>query len=325
MLVIGAHYCSIPALVLRAWEPASLRALFPREVRLISWDGRPQPRRHSRTRLIGLTGLTQVQQDHGCQATRLASCVGSGSRSSSRSSSLARVCEGEMARWTRWRARSWAVEQALWQQRGWSGAGRTDDDLVYLPWGGTTRTASARYHLPGMQVCTGQYALTNHPKQDIALSPVACRLAQAPHTLAPPSPPLPYPRRRRQAGNAGHQMGCQSARVGWRTRGDQMSLVGHGCHGTAIPYSGWEAHRPASWGPGPGGLDLDLVGLGWARPKSSQVDQGHSTPLQRTPGRPTCTTAVAPSRMVLQCLAAHQVWLVPAAAKMEGVRQQDWD
>lgn len=128
--------------------------------------------------------------------------------------------------------------------------------------------------------------------------------SSTPHPGAPlPSPPLPYPRRRRQAGNAGHQMGCQSARVGWRTRGDQMSLVGHGCHGTAIPYSGWEAHRPASWGPG--GLEAWIwisLGWGWARPKSSRVDQGHSTPLQRTPGRPTCTSAVAPSRMVYNVL-----------------------
>lgn len=111
----GASLCGILALVLRAWEPASLRALFPREVRLISWDGRPQPRRHSRTRLIGLTGLTQVQQDHGCQAGQLRR---ERQQKQQRQQLTGRACEGERwARWTRWRARSWAVEQALWQQR----------------------------------------------------------------------------------------------------------------------------------------------------------------------------------------------------------------
>lgn len=43
-----------------------------------------------------------------------------------------------------------------------------------------------------------------------------------------------------------------------------------------------------------GGLDLDLVGLGWAGPKSSQVDKGHST--QHTL-QARSTIAVAPARM----------------------------
>lgn len=173
-----------------------------------------------------------------------------------------------------------------------------------------------------MRVCTGQHGvLTNHPKQDIALSPVACRLAQAPHTLAPPSPP---PRRRRQAGNAGHQMGCQPARVGWRTRGDQMSLVGHGCYGTAIPYSGWEAHRPASWGPG--GLEAWIwISLGWAgpgqsRPRSTKVTRHHHRALQAGPH--ARWRLRLPAWSTMSCSTSS---MVPAAAKMEGVRQQDWD
>lgn len=153
-----------------------------------------------------------------------------------------------------------------------------------------------------MQVSTGQHGvvLTNHPKQDIALSPVACRLAQAPHTLAPPSHSPPATQASRECWPSD---GCQPARVGWRTRGrDQMSLVGHGCHGTAIPYSGG---RRIDLHLGPqGGLEAWIwISLGWAgpgqsRPRSTKVDQGHSTPLQHTPGRPTPTAAVAPSRMV---------------------------
>lgn len=130
MLVVGAHYCSILALVLRAWEPASLRALFPREVRLISWDGRPQPRRHSRTRLIGLTGLTQVQQDHGCQAGQLRR---ERQQKQQRQPLTGPACEGERwARWTRWRAGHAAGQSSRLcgsREGGWSGAGRTDDDL----------------------------------------------------------------------------------------------------------------------------------------------------------------------------------------------------
>lgn len=188
------------------------------------------------------------------------------------------------------------------EKGGWSGAGRTDDDFVHVPWGGTTSTISARYRLPSMQVCTGQYGvvLTNHPKQDIALSPVACRLAQAPHTLAPPSHSPPATQASRECWPSD---GCQPARVGWRTRGrDQMSLVGHGCHGTAIPYSGGrriDLHLgpQGAWRLGSGSR---WAGLGQAKvvPGRTKVDQGHSTPLQHTPGRPTPTAAVAPSRMV---------------------------
>lgn len=83
---------------------------------------------------------------------------------------------------------------------------------------------------------------------------------------------------------------------------DQMSLVGHGCHGTAIPYSGGrriDLHLgpQGAWRLGSGSR---WAGLGQAKvvPGRTKVDQGHSTPLQHTPGRPTPTAAVAPSRMV---------------------------
>lgn len=75
---------------------------------------------------------------------------------------------------------------------------------------------------------------------------------------------------------------CQrgGSTVGWRTdkgRPDasrpSMAVTAQQSHGL-----GGRHIEPASWGGGVrGGLDLDLVGLGWAGPKTSQVDQGHST------------------------------------------------
>ena len=72
-----------------------------------------------------------------------------------------------------------------------------------------------------------------------------------------------------------------------------------------------------------GGLHLDLVGLGWAGPKSSQVDQaaqGHSTATLQAQSTSTIFFGGCASQhrcMVDRCLAAQEGSAVPAAAQME--------
>lgn len=74
-------------------------------------------------------------------------------------------------------------------------------------------------------------------------------------------------------------------------------------------------------------MDLDLVGLGWAGPKSSEVDQGHSTLtrwaayiLPRAWSTRTMPVARLPA-MAERCLAAQECAILPAAAAMEGAKK----
>lgn len=72
---------------------------------------------------------------------------------------------------------------------------------------------------------------------------------------------------------------------------------------------------------GPWGLDLDLAGLGRARPKSSRVDKGHSTPRTALQAGPHPRRRLRlPAWSTMSCSTSS---IVHEAAKMEGARQQD--
>lgn len=99
---------------------------------------------------------------------------------------------------------------------GWSGAARMMTLYVYWVSGGRlAQKPHVQSTSTGTQARTDQARhghLTNHPKPDVALSPVACRMSSfqaCSSTQAPRHPSTPHPApRSRQAGNAGHQMGA---------------------------------------------------------------------------------------------------------------------
>lgn len=83
--------------------------------------------------------------------------------------------------------------------------------------------------------------------------------------------------------------------------------------------------EPASWGGVKGGLGSGSRWAGLGQ-RSSQVDQGHSTPTalhsRHIPGLVHSHDAGrAPARMVERCLAAPQGAILPAAAAMEGAKK----
>lgn len=164
--------------------------------------------------------------------------------------------------------------------------------------------------------------LTNHPKQDIALSPVACRLAQAPHTLRPEAgkPGMLASRwvpARQPASPSAWQGGLtdegrpDESRRSWLPRHSNPMLSG-------------AAHRPASWGQGACGLGSGSrwAGLGWAKVVPGRQRSLDTTTLQAGP-HPRRRLRL-PAWSTMSCSTSG---IVPAAAKMEGARQEDrdWD
>lgn len=210
----------------------------------------------------------------------------------------------------------------LWAERvEWS---RSDDDLYMYH----TRVFLQNQSLRAQSTGTG-YAgahwparlggLTNHPKARYGT--VACRMSTCSST------PHPVPRSR-QAGNAGQQMGaslpaCLPGGEGGLTdegRPDESRRSWLPRHSN--PMLSGAAHRPASWNQGACGLGSGSrwAGLGWAKVVAGRQRSLDTTTLQAGP-HPRRRLRL-PAWSTMSCSTSG---IVPAAAKMEGARQEDWD